>query len=388
MAEYNIPIWDGNANPIVPGSGSTPFGYYDYDSDFQLEAPKVAKWCAWRLGYPIVDIELQSGSFYACFEEAISEYSSHINNFLMQQNMIDLVGLSTTQVGDLQHRIVNGGLQRVITIAQNYANETFVGGNMPYYSGSIHISTGQQLYDLDVLFPTASVSGGLEIKKIYHQEPPAISRYFDPYAGTGVGAQYVLNQFGWGSYSPGINFVMMPIYEDLLRLQAIEFNTQIRRSAYSFDIHDNKLRIFPIPSKDYTVWIDYIHKDVRSSTEISPSGSSLITSPSDVPYSALTYSSINQSGRQWIKEYALALVKELLGMIRSKYQSIPIPGAEVSLDGEVLRNEGIARKTELVEQLKADFEKMNKLSQWEQKQKENEVVNELLQRMPLKIYIG
>lgn len=383
-AEYNVPIWNGEAGAITTGSGATPFSYYDSELAFQDECPRTAKWCATRLGYPQIDIELQSGSFYACFEEAISEYSSHVNNFLMQQHMIDLMGL--TQSINLQHRAVNSGLQRVIQISNNYANEAFVGGDMPYQSGSIAVSSSQQIYDLDVLFPSASASGGLEIKRVYHTEPPAISRYFDPYAGTGVGAQYVLNQFGWGSYSPGINFVMMPVYEDLLRLQAIEFNTMVRRSSYSFDVHDNKLKIFPIPSKNYTVWIEYIFKDDRMLSQFGLNNA--ITSPSDVPYTRHTYTSINHSGRQWIKEYTLALSKELLGSIRSKYQSIPIPGREVSLDGEVMRNEGISRKTELVEQLKNDFEKMSKNAQWEQKRLENDVTNELLMKIPLKIYIG
>lgn len=381
--EYNVPIYNGTS---VGVSGSTPFGYYDAEAVFQAEAPKIVTWCALKLGYPIIDIELQDINFYACIEEAVSEYSSHINNFLMQQHMIDLVGMS--QNTNLDSRAVQGGLQKVITIANNYADEAFVGGNMKYYSGSISIVPNQQVYDLDVLFPSASASGGLEIKRIYHQEPPAISRYFDPYAGTGVGSQYILGEFGWGAYSPGINFVMMPIYEDLLRLQAIEFNTKIRRSSYSFDVHDNKLRIFPWPSKYYTVWIEYIMKNDRELTQLSASGSLVMTSPSDIPYTRHSYTSINHTGRQWIKEFALALVKELLGTIRSKYQSIPAPNGEVSLDGEILRNEGIARKTELIEQLKADFEKMSKTNQWEQKKLENEVANELLQRIPLKIYIG
>lgn len=382
--QFSVPIWDGTANPIAPGSGSTPFGYYDSDSDFQFDAPRVAKWCAIRLGYPIVDIELQSGSFYACFEESISEYSNMVNNFLMQQHMIDLVGLPTTT--NISNKDIKSGFQRVITIAKNYANEAFVMGNQNYYSGSIDVSADQQIYDLDVLFPSASASGGLEIKRIYHQEPSAIMRYFDPYAGSGVGSQYMLQEFGWGSYSPGINFVMMPIYEDLLRLQAIEFNTQIRRSSYSFDVHDNKIRIFPRPTSNYKIWIEY--STVADAQNSQVGTSDVMSSPSDIPYSRHTYANINHSGKTWIKEYTLALIKEVLGLIRSKYQSIPIPGGETSLDGETLRNEGITRKTELLESLRADFEKMSKSTQWEQKQKENEVAIELLKNIPTKIYIG
>jgi hypothetical protein len=37
------------------------------------------------------------------------------------------------------------------------------------------------------------------------------------------------------------------------------------------------------------------------------------------------YTDINIPGRNWIQRFTLALAKEILGMIRSKYDTIPYP---------------------------------------------------------------
>ena len=89
----------------------------------------------------------------------------------------------------------------------------------------------------------------LKLKRVHYEARPAVTRYFDPYASTGFGTYNMLDGFGFGSYSPAITFVLQPIYADLLRIQAIEFNDQIRKSAYSFDIKNNQMRIFPIPTE-------------------------------------------------------------------------------------------------------------------------------------------
>ena len=158
-------------------------------------------------------------------------------------------------------------------------------------------------------------------------------KYFDPFVGTGLGSQQMLETFGWGNYSPGVSFMMMPIYGDILRLQAIEFNDQIRKSAYTFELIHNKIKFFPIPNgANFTkVWFNYIKKSDRSNPLKGATGT--VSDYSNVPYNNVIYSNVNDVGKQWIRKYTLALAKEMLGYIRGKYSALPVPNAEVTLNG-------------------------------------------------------
>ena len=243
----DIAIWQGL--PIGTAAGSTPFGYFDSDAQFLSDAPKVADFCARRLGYPMMDVELQSGSFFACFEQATSEFGNIINEYNVVDNFINLQGSSIGAVTNISQTNIAPNLGRVLQIAKEYGSEAGVGGRLAWKTGSLSIYTGQQNYNINTLFrDIVHPSESVEIKRIFHDGPPAIVRYFDPFVGTGMGSQQMLQSFGWGSYSPGVSFLMMPMYSDLLRLQAIEFNDQVRKAAYSFEIHNNVLRIFPVIS--------------------------------------------------------------------------------------------------------------------------------------------
>jgi hypothetical protein len=147
--------------------------------------------------------------------------------------------------------MVQETLANVVVLSNQYGTEAGVGGKVTYYSGSIQLNAGQQEYDMNEWAISQSISGGIEIKRIYYEAPPAIMRYFDPYAGTGTGMMGMLDSFGWGSYSPAINFMLMPINYDLQKIQAIEFNDQIRKSQYTFELVNNQLKIFPIPIVHY-----------------------------------------------------------------------------------------------------------------------------------------
>ena len=250
----DIEIYDGN--PVfVSGSGMTPFGFYDHDEVFQGDAPKVARFVASRLGYPVMDVELQSGSMFACFEEAVTTYGNQVYAYKVRENYLSLEG-STRDV-DANSMVVEPTLQRIVEIAKNYGTEADVGGNIELHHDLLEVKAGVQEYDLDVWAKSKGIEGGIEIRKIFYEAPPAILRYFDPYAGTGTGIQSLMDAFDFGSYSPGVNFLLMPVSFDILKVQAIEFNDQVRRSAYSFRISNNKLQIFPIPPKDGVLRIEY-----------------------------------------------------------------------------------------------------------------------------------
>jgi hypothetical protein len=379
-------IWPGSGSAV---SGNTPFGLYDTDSTFQSDAPKFANWSAKRLGYPITAVELQDSQFYTCFEESISEYSSQVNQFNIRENLLSLRGQATGS--NVTHKRITPNLADAIRISEQYGTEAGVGGTVDFKSGSISVNSGSQVYDLNTLYADVSESGAaIEVRKVYYESSPAVQRYFDPYAGTGAGSYNMLDSFGWGGMTPAVQFMMMPIYADILRIQAIEFNDQMRKSAHTFELRNNKIRIFPKPTSTYKLWFEYVLKSDRDDPTQTAYGetSNTVSDFSNVPYNNMEYQFINDVGKQWIRKYGLALSKELLGMVRSKYGSIPIPNAETTLDGDTLRGEASAEKEALITQLRENLEASSRKLMLEADSEEATRLQEKLQKVPLPIYIG
>ena len=383
--EYNIPIWDGTAGLI---SGSTPFGIYDDDVQFQLDGPKVANYSAQHLGFPLVDVELQSGSFYAAFEEAISKYSELINLGSAKDNLIYLQGASTGS--DLTQRNISQNLSKLIEVATEYGSEVGSGGNIEWYTGSISITRGQQDYNLYDMFFSSSVGEDVELKRVFYNAPPASKRIFDPMLESGVGSQNLFSEFGFEGSSASTSYMLLPMYHDLLRMQAVEFNDQIRKSGYAFEIIKDRLRLFPIPVRDFTLQFEYIKKADRSNPlKGQSSQADKIADISNTPYGFIPYSRITSTGRTWIWDYAAASAMTRLGWVRTKYSSIPIPNAEVSLNGDTLLANGEQWKDKLIEQLKKDLDETSRTEMLRKQKEESEYLQDQLAKIPFaKIYIG
>jgi hypothetical protein len=384
-----------NEPMIYPGSssffpGQTPFGIYDNDYIFGEDAPKVSLWCARRLGYPIQNVELIDENFYACFEESVSEYGAQVNQFNIRNNLSNVVG-NPTGTNYSQKLVQGNNLSTIINISDSYGTLVGVGGNVDIKRGSIDLVTGQQEYDLNELFADVSESGKqIDVVRVYYEATPAINRFFDPYSVSGQGTLNLIDEFGFGSFSPAAQFVLMPIYEDMLRIQAIEFNDQFRKSAHTFNIVNNKLQIFPIPSsvtRMTTLYFDYMVREefTQKSVKVTPN---VVSDYSDIKYDFIPYRNINDVGKQWIRKYTLALVKELLGAIREKYSTVPIPGSEISLDGAALRAEAQTEKENLMTQLRENLEEVSRKVQFENRNTEAQQMQEMLQKIPLAIYIG
>ena len=193
----NISIWNGSSTFVA---GQTPFGFYDSDPYFVTTSDKVAKYCAIRLGFPLMDVELTSGSFYACFEEAITTYGNEVYQAQIVQNYITLEGGVTTitngqAAAPLNTVVVTPSLQNTIRLSSAYGTEAGVGGNVRKYSGSLLVSPNQQTYDMNAWATALGITGSIEIRKVFYEAPPAILRYFDPYAGTGTGVQSLMDAF-------------------------------------------------------------------------------------------------------------------------------------------------------------------------------------------------
>ena len=378
-------IWQGSSSF---SSGNTPWGLYDADNAFTSSADKFADWAARRLGYPIMAVEMNSGSFYACFEEAVSEYSAQVNQFNIKDNLLHLTGQATGS--NVTHKRITPTMGRSVFLSKQYGTEVGVGGDVSYNKGSISITSGSQEYDINELFTDVSASEAIEIKRVYYEGTPAMQRFFDPYATTGYGTINMVEGFGFGNYSPAVSFTLMPLFEDLLRVQAIELNDSIRKSAYSFTLQNNKIRLFPDPESNSTLYFDYVKASDRDNPLITEySGSADVVSDfSNVPYDNMEYQFINDVGKQWIRKYGLALTKELLGTIRGKYGTIPIPNSDTTLDGDTLRAEAASEKEALVTQLREMLEQMSRKALLEADKDEAEFLQEKLSKVPYPIYIG
>ncbi len=382
----NASIWPGSSS-FSPGD--TPFGFYDSDTQFQADADKVAEFCAKRLGYPLVDIELQDLSFYTAFEEAVTTYGNEIYAYKVRQDYFSMEGSSTGSA--LNNSVIQPNFAGMVRLSHQYGTEAGVGGTVAWHTGSLCTSASVQDYDMNAwAASSASLAPGdtIEIKRVFYESPPAIVRYFDPYAGTGTGMMNLLDTFGWGNYSPAINFLLMPMNYDLQKIQAIEFNDQIRKSQYSFELVNNRLRLFPIPTVDGgKMYFEYIKNSERNIATM-PNSSALISNVSNVPYNNPTYKQINSIGRQWIFEYTLALSKEMLGYVRGKYTTIPIPGAEVTLNHADLITAATAEKNLLLEKFRVYLEETSREKLLERKSLEADYKQKELNLAPQLIFIG
>jgi hypothetical protein len=383
--ETQEPIfYDGSpSNPI----GITPFGFFDTDTAFVIDAPKAAEWVARKLGYPVVEVELIDKQIYACFEEAITVYGNQVNQFNAREYMLNLQG-TNTDISATQRNIVGSPLPQLVKLAADYGTEAQSGGNVTVKRGYISASVGTQTYDLKTLWADPYESGSaIEIRRVYHYMPPAVARYYDPFATTGLGLTNLMAEFGFDGYSPPVTFVMMPAYEDLLRIQAIEINDMIRKSQYGFEISNNIIKFSPVFKRESVIYFDYMVVDDKK-VNMYQSGSNVASDLSNVPYTHITYSKTNDMSRTWIFKYTLALAKELLGIIRSKFSEIPYPDGEIRLDGELLRREAITEKEALIKELRETLEQTGQQAQMKKQMENSENMQKMFNRVPSLIYIG
>jgi hypothetical protein len=403
----NIPIWPGSSsfaavsasyyNTPSTGSSPTAFGFYDNDTDFKTDADKVANFCSRRLGWPIENVELQDLNFWTAFEEAVTVYGNELYAYQVRENMLNLEGLPiTTPV--LNNTQITPNMGNIIRISEQYGEEAGVGGNTNWYSGSVILTASIQDYDLDEWAQQNGISGSnLEIKRVFYQGVPASATYYYG-GGIGLGA-------GWGGffgalggvsgYGAANNYLVTPLAYNVAAIQEVELGNDILFSAYTFQIINNKLRIFPVPTDGDTgthYWFQYLLKDERLENSLTSGsgdlGAGLVTNVSNVPYANPNYNQINSIGRAWIFEYTLALSKEMLGYVRNKYSQIPIPGAEVTLNGDTLTTSAQTTKDALITRLREYFDQTSRQSMLERRAAESDFSQNELNKTPMTIFIG
>ena len=395
----NIPIWPGSSS-FFPGN--TPFGFYDNQYQFQVDADKVSKFCALRLGYPIENVELQDVNFYAAFEDAVTVYGNELYAYQLRDNYLSLEG--APQTVDVNTDIITPSMANIVRLSQQYGEEAGTGGNVTWYKGQLALTPGVQRYDLADWAVSQSISGGIEIKNVFYQPPPAVSQMYAPMVGTGagngLGGVPAAGVYGMGyGYS---NYLMMPTSFTIQNIQAIEMNNTVTLSNYSFNIINNIITVFPIPGTgDFDLGVDdggglgYGHYLVFDFIKVQDrldsafvDGTDKISNASNVPYGNPNYNDINSIGRSWIFEYTLALSKEMLGYVRGKYQNIPIPGAEVTLNQSDLLASATSTKDALILRLREYFDSTSRQALLERRQAESVARVAEINNVPMTIFIG
>jgi hypothetical protein len=404
----NIPIWPGSSSfAQVSASYSngvwpppTPFGFYDNDSQFQTDANKVANFCALRLGYPIENVELQDINFWAGFEEATTIYGNELYAFQTRDNYLSLEGASNRI--DVNNSVFTPTMAPIVRLSQQYGEEAGAGGNVNWLKGRLPLIPGQQRYDLSKWAEDEGITGGIEIKNVYYQSPPAISQLYSPALLAGQGGlggvpTAGLYGFGYGTAT----YLMMPTSFTMQNMQAIEMMNQVTLSNYSFNIINNIISVFPVPGTgafgedgfegglDYGIYLvfDFIKIQDRLDSVVA-NGTNKIINTSNVPYQNPIYSNINSIGRAWIFEYTLAKAKEVLGLVRNKYATVPIPGAEVTLNGDSLVASATTEKEALITRLREYFDQTSRQALLERRQAESVARVEEIKQVPMTIFIG
>ena len=389
----NIPIYDGNP---VWNPNAVPFGFYNSQADFTSDAVKVSKFCAVRLGYPLVDVELQSGSFFTAFEEAVTTYGNELYAYTVRDNQLSLEGATTGS--SLNQALITPNFEPIVRLTEQYGEEAGSGGNVTYYSGSFELTSSIQDYDFQTFMTASNLTGseynlGIEVKRVFYQTyRPASTALLDPYDGFGFGGVMAAGIIGIGGFGNGLGYLMAPLSYNLQVIQQLEMSQTIMGNNYSFEIRNDKLRIFPIPfinENGYIgkIWFEYILRNERVESSIQQLPAQ-VTNVSNSPYNNPNYNFINSIGRQWIFEYTLALSKEMLGYVRGKYSSIPIPNAEVNLNQGDLLSAATAEKNSLIERLRAYFDETSRQSLLSRRASEAESKMIELQQVPYTIFIA
>lgn len=369
----------------------TPFGVYDSDTDFISDADKIVTYVKRFLGDDILQVELTKKQIWGCFEEAATRYSAIINQYQVKSVLFNILGEATGSLSGKENKYPKIAFESARRYSMGVSKEIAVGGDTTMYSASISLTSNQQDYNLQTLLSSSAAANygsnwdgvsRINVKNVYHFSPVAAYRFFDSTSAI----NYLNNEFSFESFTPETIFYVLPVWEDILRGGQMDLSMKVRRSNYSYEIINNNLRIYPTPSSAGKLWIRYlVNTSVYDDTDPQVSG---VANLSNAPFGNIDYSKMNSISKQWIKDYTLALCKELLGIVRRKMSSIPIPNGELTLDGPEMVSQGREDQLNLRTRLEEEMESMtyDKLSISDASMAEN--VNKQLRYIPNLIYIG
>jgi hypothetical protein len=402
-------------------TSALPYGIYTSNTDFISGAADQVAYTYKKLGGDVLDIELTNANVYASYEEAVLEYSYIINSHQAKNSLSDYLGSMTgtfdhdgaLKAGELSSSLSGAGgtslkyprfeFAYARRVAEGMAQDAGVGGNVTEYSCSFSTVTNQQDYDLDQIIQNASDTGTgangdavdfaglvgtkkLLIKKVFYKTPHAMWRFYGYYGGLNT----VGNLSNYGQYADDSTFEVIPAWQNKAQSMAFEDSIYTRNSHYSYELKNNKLRLYPKPvssSPDY-FWVQFTLPtepwETSGSADIGIDG---VNNLNNVPFQNLPYESINSIGKQWIRRFCLALSKEVLGQVRSKFASVPIPGADVTLNGDALLSQGKEEQEALRTELKELLDELTYNKMMEGDAQKVEQVNNIQKKIPNTIFV-
>ena len=384
-----------------------------YDTNFISGASDQVTYVYRKLGGAVLDIELTEKDVYSHYEDSVLEYSYLVNIHQAKNTLPNVLGAPTgtfdqdgQQKSDSALLGITASLQYprfsfgyALRVGDGTSTQANIGGSTPIYSASFQTITDQQDYDLQDILETESSSDAgslfygkvgnkkVTIRKVYYRTPYAMWRFYSYYGGLNV----VGNMSTYGQYADDSQFEIVPTWQNKLQAMAYEDAIYTRTSHYSYDIKNNRLRLFPTPESGDPVkyWIEFtVQDDPWTESASAENGMQGVNNMNTLPFSNLPYDSINSIGKQWIRRFALAISKETLGQIRGKFGTIPIPGNDVTLNASDLLSQAQAEKEALREELKTVLDELTyeKLSE-----KQNNIATtslESMQKIPVGIYQG
>lgn len=378
----------------------TSFGFFDADPVFQSEADSMVTFVKRKLGDDVLSVELTKREIWTCFEEACLEYARAVQEMKIVSELANVLGQPTGST-DLTNKYPQRNLDFLLRLADAYAMAAMVGGSYDTVLGTIPITPGQQdynIYDLrsatnptqklqDTL-PTGS-RGKFRVAEVFHFEPIAAQTFLLNASNI---TNFLATNFNYESYVNSTVFYVLPVFEDVLRRGMLKEAFRVRRSNYSYQIIGNNIRLYPIPQSfefqdpitggNGNLYIrvmpptDVLNPDFQDDSIYGISG------PENVPFSILPYSTITQPGRQWIRQYTLALSREILGLNRSKFRVVPIPNADLELNGDALKSDARDDQEKLKTQLREFLEKLTNQSLIEAQAAIGESMQKLLRMVP------
>lgn len=383
-------------------TGSCPFGVFENDPAFQLDADRLVTFVSRKLGESFVQVELSSSDVYTCFEEACLDYSAMVNMYQAKSALTTFLGSPTGTLNGSQNRYPGFSLEWQRRQAMAYNDAADLNGNKPLYKGQISLRSGVQQYDLQAAMnPTGSdgMPQRIVIKDIFHFSPISPFRFF----GASSAINYLNAQFNFESYTPETIFYLLPVWEDVLRGMEFKMSNRVRRSNYSYDLNNNVLSLYPAPAQDLNMFFTYqlagdgIFGPLETSAfnasgSIAGTGAGTnydgVANLSNIPFGNIEYSKLNSISRTWIWKMTLALSKEVMGHIRRKMNTIPIPNGDLTLDGNDLVNDA---RTE-IDTLKAELKEILDSTTYDRlavkEAEQADALERAQSKVPLKIYIG
>lgn len=374
----------------------TPFGFFDSDLQFQAEADSMVTFVKRKLGDDVLSVELTRKEIWACFEESCCEYARKIHEMKIQSELANVLGMPTGSNNDMTNRYPHQTLEFLMRQASPYSTYAGVGGVYDSTMGYVDLVSGKQDYNIytelkdavsgSLIYQNMTSKSQLKVLEVFHFEPLAAQHFLLNASNV---TNFLATNFNYESYVNSTVFYVLPIFEDVLRRGMLEAAFRVRRSNYSYEIMGSNLRIYPIPTTDLQTGRLYLKVqgalDPLNATALQGKDQTIygVSGPQNVPLGNIPFASITQPGRQWIRQYTLALSKELLGLIRSKFSNIPIPNADLTLNGESLISSAKEEKDKLQTQLKEFLDNLTNAKLMEQQALLAENMQKQLKYVPM-----